>query len=59
MLEQLRVVVDKSNKGARVKLGDVAQVVPKGRTVQVVVGEKEVGSFWEIERRGGLANGRL
>ena len=52
-------MVDKSNKGARVKLGDVAQVVPKGRTVQVVVGEKEVGSFWEIERRGGLANGRL
>lgn len=30
------------NKGDMVKLGDVAQVVPRGRTVVIMVGEKEV-----------------
>jgi ribosome recycling factor len=30
------------NNAERVKLSDVAQVVPKGRIVQVIVGEKDV-----------------
>jgi ribosome recycling factor len=41
LLENLRVQPDKNN-AERVKLSDVAQVVPKGRTVQVIVGEKDV-----------------
>ncbi|KAK3067077.1 hypothetical protein LTR53_016256 [Teratosphaeriaceae sp. CCFEE 6253] len=40
LLENLRVQVDKTSK-TTVKLSDVAQVVPKGRTVQVMVGEKD------------------
>ena len=32
-------------KGDRVKLGDVAQVVPRGRIVVIMVGEKEVCSI--------------
>lgn len=27
---------------SRVKLNDLAQVIPKGRTVQIIVGEKDV-----------------
>jgi ribosome recycling factor len=30
------------NNAERVKLSDVAQVVPKGRVVQVLVGERDV-----------------
>ena len=41
LLENLRVQPDKSS-AAKVRLSDVAQVVPKGRTVQVLVGEKDV-----------------
>jgi multidrug efflux pump subunit AcrB len=41
LLENLRVQPDK-NSGSKVRLSDVAQVVPKGRTVQVLVGEKDV-----------------
>ncbi|GAB7348811.1 hypothetical protein MBLNU459_g7527t2 [Dothideomycetes sp. NU459] len=46
VLEALRVTLGKSKNeggggGGVVKLGDVAQVVPKGRTVQVLVGETE------------------
>jgi len=41
LLENLRVQPDKSST-AKVRLSDVAQVVPKGRTVQVLVGEKDV-----------------
>jgi hypothetical protein len=41
LLENLRVQPDKNN-AERVKLSDVAQVVPKGRTVQVLVGERDV-----------------
>lgn len=41
VLENLRVQPEKSST-AKVKLGDLAQVVPKGRTVQVIVGEKDV-----------------
>lgn len=41
VLENLRVQPDK-NSGSKVKMSDVAQVVPKGRTVQVLVGEKDV-----------------
>ena len=56
LLENLRVQPDKSSQ-SKVRLSDVAQVVPKGRTVQVLVGEKDVsrvlfrtsGSFrWKI-----------
>lgn len=39
VLESLRVQL---KQGGPVKLGDLAQVVPKGRVVQVVVGEQEV-----------------
>jgi ribosome recycling factor len=39
VLEGLRVQL---KQGGPVKLGDLAQVVPKGRVVQVVVGEQEV-----------------
>jgi hypothetical protein len=41
VLENLRVQPDKNNKQT-VKLSDLAQVIPKGRTVQVLVGEKDV-----------------
>ena len=41
LLENLRVQPDKNNT-AKVRLSDVAQVVRKGRTVQVLVGEKDV-----------------
>lgn len=40
LLENLRVQPDKSS-ASKVRLSDVAQVVPKGRTVQVLVGEKD------------------
>jgi ribosome recycling factor len=39
VLENLRVQL---KQGGPVKLGDLAQVVPKGRVVQIVVGEQEV-----------------
>lgn len=54
VLENLRVQPDK-NAGAKVRLSDVAQVVPKGRTVQVLVGEKDVSCFAPIERLSYLA----
>lgn len=41
VLENLRVQPDKSDKQT-VKLSDLAQVIPKGRVVNVLVGEKEV-----------------
>lgn len=41
VVENLRVQPDKSTEKT-VKLSDVAQVIPKGRTVQVLVGEKDV-----------------
>ena len=41
VLEGLRVQPDKSSKET-VKLNDVAQVIPKGRSVQILVGEKDV-----------------
>ncbi|GAB1740925.1 hypothetical protein NU219Hw_g5995t2 [Hortaea werneckii] len=40
VLEALRVQPDKSSKET-VKLNDVAQVIPKGRSVQILVGEKD------------------
>ncbi|KAK4989163.1 hypothetical protein LTR66_007119 [Elasticomyces elasticus] len=44
VLENLHVnLIKEGNVG--VKLSDVAQVVPKGRTVQVIVGEKDVCTF--------------
>lgn len=45
MLEGLRVTLGKNEGGAVVKLGDVAQVIPKGRVVDVLVGEIEVCDF--------------
>ena len=42
VLEALRVQLGKASGSAMVKLGDVAQVVPKGRVVQVLVGEQDV-----------------
>lgn len=41
VLENLRVQPDKTNKQT-VKLSDLAQVIPKGRTVQILCGEKDV-----------------
>ncbi|KAK5006026.1 hypothetical protein LTR60_006086 [Cryomyces antarcticus] len=41
VLEALRVHLVKGGKES-VRLGDVAQVIPKGRVVQLVVGEKDV-----------------
>ena len=43
VLEALRVQLGKGGDAQTVRLGDVAQVVPKGRTVQVMVGEQDVG----------------
>ena len=43
VLENLRVQPDKNSK-QNVKLSDLAQVIPKGRTVQIMVGEKDVSS---------------
>lgn len=40
VLENLRVQPDKTSNQT-VKLSDLAQVIPKGRTVQILVGEKE------------------
>lgn len=40
VLENLRVQPDK-NSNQTVKLNDLAQVIPKGRTVQILVGEKD------------------
>lgn len=40
-LENLRVQPEKANSQT-VKLSDLAQVIPKGRVVQIMVGEKEV-----------------
>lgn len=52
LLENLRVQPDK-NSQSKVRLSDVAQVVPKGRTVQVLVGEKDV-SFGLYRNPGSL-----
>ena len=44
VLEDLRVQPDKNNKQT-VKLSDLAQVILKGRTVQILVGEKDVDPY--------------
>jgi ribosome recycling factor len=41
VVEQLRVQPDRGST-QMVKLSDIAQVIPKGRVVQVMVGEKDV-----------------
>ena len=41
VVENLRVQLEKGNSKT-IKLSDVAQVIPKGRTVQILVGEKDV-----------------
>lgn len=41
VLESLRVQVVKDSKGTE-RLADLAQVVPRGRTLNLIVGEKEV-----------------
>lgn len=41
VLENLRVQPDKKSTQT-VKLNDLAQVIPKGRTVQILVGELDV-----------------
>ena len=57
LLENLRVQPDKSS-ASKVRLSDVAQVVPKGRTVQVLVGEKDVCYKFLFEKKayGGRTN---
>ena len=45
VLETLRVNLGKVGGGAVVALRDIAQVVPKGRVVNVVVGENDVSTF--------------
>lgn len=42
VVENLRVQADKDGKHTA-KLNDLAQVIPKGRTVQILVGEQDVG----------------
>jgi ribosome recycling factor len=44
VLENLRVQPDKKSKETY-KINDLAQVIPKGRTVQILVGEQDVGCF--------------
>ena len=44
VVENLRVQAEKSSNQT-VRLSDLAQVIPKGRTVQVLVGEKDVGQL--------------
>ena len=41
-LEGVRVVLGGKGEGGNVRLGDVAQVVPRGKAVVVLVGEREV-----------------
>ena len=51
VLETIRVQPDKgSNETA--KLNDLAQVIPKGRTVQILVGEMDVGNLVPDLQRG-------
>lgn len=46
VLESLTVILDKSGSKLRIKLRDIAQIVPKGgRTVMIIVGEKDVRCF--------------
>jgi ribosome recycling factor len=44
VLENLRVQPDKKSKETY-KINDLAQVIPKGRTVQILVGEQDVRRF--------------
>jgi hypothetical protein len=44
LLEGLRVSMGKSGAKETFRLGDLAQVVPKGRLINVIVGDKDVGS---------------
>lgn len=56
VVESLRVQPDKS-ADQTVKLSDLAQVIPKGRTVQILVGEKDVSEKKESQHRTiGLIN---
>lgn len=41
VLEDLRVTIDK-NEGVTERLRDLAQVVPRGRTINIISGEKDV-----------------
>ncbi|TKA83874.1 hypothetical protein B0A55_00145 [Friedmanniomyces simplex] len=41
ILENIRVKPHKTTPTTTVKLSDIAQIIPKGRTVQVLVGEQE------------------
>lgn len=50
-VESLRVQPDKNNKQT-IKLSDLAQVIPKGRTVQVLVGEQDVCYGCSMALRG-------
>jgi ribosome recycling factor len=50
VLENLRVQPDKKNPQT-VKLNDLAQVIPKGRTVQILVGEQDVLFLSQLRRR--------
>ena len=51
VIENVRVRLNKAEKET-VKLGDVASVVPRGRNVAVLVGEKDVSisfaAFWML-----------
>ena len=50
VVENLKVQLGKAGSKETVRLKDLAQVVPKGRLLNVIVGEKEV-SFRTLERR--------
>lgn len=52
-VESLRVQPDKNDKQT-IKLSDLAQVIPKGRTVQVLVGEKGVRNESSLFLKGTL-----
>ena len=53
-IENIRVRLAKDGKGDSVKLGDAASVVPRGKNVLVIVGEKDVSSMElpEMSRTG-------
>jgi len=46
LLEALRVQLDKTNPQDTIRLSDVAQVVPRGRNISVIVHDKEVSAFY-------------
>jgi len=53
VVENLRVALSKDAKET-VRLGDLCQVVPRGRVLQVLVGEKDVRAFFVSDTACGI-----